>query len=154
MPEEPHRQRVRDTSRPSAILGPNREYWLHRVMRHACGRDWCSKIGCTTCGATPLRNALREEAFRAASRSVQRRYDRVTALHLAAAVAGLNPDREEAESLAGPTIIALNELLSSPLDPWLLDEILRGHWAHDLLPEAGYPLRRQDAEPAPAPPPT
>lgn len=152
MPEGTHSRRTTDTSRPGSVIAPGREYWLHRLLRHAGERKWCSDISCTTCGATPLRDAFRSEAFRAAARTERGRYDRVAALHLVSAIAGLNPDAEEAQAVAGPVTIALNELLRTPLESWLIEEILRGHWAHALLPAAGFPRLRHDPLSDPIPP--
>lgn len=113
----------------SPHLGPNREYWLHRLIRHSRERNWCTDPGCTTCGAHRFRDALRAEAFRTANRIEKKTYDRVTALHLSVALASLHPDREEATALEGPVRIALRELLAGPLDRRLIEDILEGHWA-------------------------
>lgn len=117
----------------SALLGPNREYWLHRLMRLSRERKWCTDAGCTTCGSKKFRDALRAEAFRTATRIEKETYDRVTALHLAVALANLHPDPEEAQELEGPVVIAIHDLLAGPLDRTLLEGILAGHWAGTLL---------------------
>lgn len=135
MPPEtaPTSRPERPRSSPSPILGPNREYWLHRLIRHSRERNWCTDLGCTTCGAHRFRDALRTESFRTANRIEKKAYDRVTALHLAAALTSLHPDPDEAAELEGPVRIALRELLAGPLNRFLIQGILRGHWAGDLL---------------------
>lgn len=116
----------------SPYLGPNREYWLHRILRYAAERSWCVNLGCTTCGASKFRDALRLEAFKSAGRVPGKAYDRLSALHLAMALASLNPDRDEAPAIEGAAIVAISELYSSPLAPDLIDGIFEGHWVAEL----------------------
>jgi len=123
--------------RTSPYLGPNREYWLHRLIRHAYERDWCTRPDCTTCGASKLRDALRSEAFRSANRVETDRHDRLSALHLAVALASLHPDPDEARTIEGAVDIAITELIASPLEPWVTEGILHGHWASTRLGSGG-----------------
>ncbi len=132
----PRPQRHRPASSP--YLGPNREYWLHRLLRYAAERSWCVNLGCTTCGASKFREALRLEAFKSAGRVPGKTYDRLAALHLAVALASLNPDRDEAQAIEDTVILTIRELHQSPLAPELIDGILYGHWAAEFLTVARF----------------
>ena len=134
-PDNPPRPQ-RHRPAPSPYLGPNREYWLHRLIRHSVERSWCVDLGCTTCGAKKFRDALRTEAFRSAGRVPTDDYDRLAALHLIVALASLNPDLDEARALEASVILAISELHQSPIGPELIAAILEGHWAAELISAA------------------
>jgi hypothetical protein len=106
--------------------------WLHRLIRQGAEARACMETGCTTCGATPFRDALRREAFHAAGRMLQPRLDRAAARHLAVALANLHPDADEALAMEDPARVILQELRASPLDQRAVSALLDGTWVGEL----------------------
>jgi hypothetical protein len=114
--------------------------WLHRLIRQGAEARACMETGCTTCGATPFREALRREAFHAAGRVLQPRLDRAAARHLAVALANLHPDADAASAMEDPARVILQELRTSPLDQRAVAALLDGTWAGEL----GAPFAERD----------
>jgi hypothetical protein len=73
--------------------------WLERYIENAVRRDLCTKIGCTTCGASEFRKGItRRFATHAPGRDLLV-LDEDSAMAVATALAGLHPNSEDERTI-------------------------------------------------------
>lgn len=118
--------------------------WLNRVVEHAVENGWCTKIFCTTCGATAFKERLRS-ALGLPNTKTKRRplgyaplLSQEAAMEVVEAMKGLpNPDRRLAAYKSAIRFILWHcrEALGRTTGVQRMTEILGNSWSGDILNE-------------------
>ena len=108
--------------------------WLHAYLNDAVRRNLCTAILCTTCGATDFRRGLLDALAAATETAPRQRWDRETAIEVAAALAHVEPTDEGSLTLVPAVRCLLFDLWSAmSFRTAELEALLASSWAGDVL---------------------
>ncbi len=107
--------------------------WLQAFLADAVRQGFCTKIGCTTCGALAFRRGVLEAMTTATGQPPREHFDRESAVEIARALAKVAPAGHDDEALEEAVRCLLFDLVGGPLFDKDIEVLLTGTWAGDVL---------------------
>lgn len=108
------------------------ENWLHAYLVASVRRDLCTRIHCTTCGATEFRHGLLRALATATSQPPSRTYTQQVAVDVAQALADMRPSDAEARQLEEAGRCVVFDVCSA-IGEREAEQLLGQSWGGDLL---------------------
>ena len=107
--------------------------WLKAYLVEAVGKNLCTKIGCTTCGAIKFRGGVLSALSMATGKPIQY-FDRETNIEIARALAEIKPTDDPTRDVEDAVRYLLVELWSGmPLLDREIEVMIVGTWAGEIL---------------------
>ncbi len=106
--------------------------WLHAYLVAAVGRNLCTRIHCTTCGATEFRHGLLRALATATNRPPSRTYTPQVAVDVARALADTRPSDAEAIQLEEAGRCVVFDICSA-IGEVEAEQLLGQGWGGDVL---------------------
>jgi hypothetical protein len=108
--------------------------WLSEYLDGVVGRDLCTRIGCTTCGASDFRSGVWSALARSKGRAQPSTTSRTEILEMAKALAQVPPPRDPSGRVEEAARCLIFDLWSGiPFLDWELEGALAGSWAGGVL---------------------
>ena len=108
--------------------------WLQAYLVEAVGRNLCTQVYCTTCGAMEFRRGVLSALAKASGGSPRPSFDRDAVVKISAALAGVTPTKTDSEEFVSAVRCLLCDLWSGvPLLDRPIEVSLAGSWAGEVL---------------------